>query len=123
MTTPDTEADAVFEGVARYCSLLSEPMRVKILHSICAGEKSVTEIVSLTAATQTNVSRHLNILYTAGVLSRTKRGSFVYYAVKDHLLTDFCRLVCINVIAARDPAPDIDQEARYLARGFEGANI
>ena len=123
MNSPDRETDAVFEGVARYCSLLSEPMRVKILHSICTEEKSVSQIVAATGATQTNVSRHLNILYAAKVLSRRKRGSYVYYAVKDHLLTDFCRLVCINVVAAGNDRLQLDEEAHELARGFEGANI
>ncbi len=119
---PD-DSDAIFEGVARYCSLLSEPMRVKILHCICTEEKSVSSIVSETGASQTNVSRHLNTLYAANVLRRRKSGNFVYYSVQDHLLTDICRLVCINVIATPATNNGLDDQALDLARDFQGANI
>lgn len=98
-------------------------MRVRILHCICSEEKSVSAIVAETGATQTNVSRHLSILYGANVLARRKRGNFVYYSVQDHLLTDICRLVCINVIAARDTDHRLDDNALELARDFQGANI
>jgi len=117
------DTQAVFEGVARYCALLAEPMRVRILHSICHEEKSVSEIVAETGASQTNVSRHLNTLYSANVLTRRKRGNFVYYAVKDHGLTEICRMVCTNVIASKESDADLDEPAMELARAFRGANI
>ena len=119
----EDDTQAVFEGVARYCGLLSEPMRVRILHSICHEEKSVSQIVNETGASQTNVSRHLNTLYSADVLTRRKRGNFVYYQVKDHGLTEICRMVCTNVIASKDADSDLDEQAMELARAFQGANI
>ena len=39
------ELGRVFETVSRYFALLSEPMRIRILHAICDGERSVSEIV------------------------------------------------------------------------------
>src|SRR5215472_4127584 len=64
------ELDEVFAAVAKYFGLLSEPTRLKILHTICNDEHSVSEIVDATGATQTNVSRHLALLRDAGVVSR-----------------------------------------------------
>ncbi|HWS74297.1 MAG TPA: metalloregulator ArsR/SmtB family transcription factor, partial [Quisquiliibacterium sp.] len=87
----------VFETVSRYFSLLSEPMRLRILHSICDGERTVSEIVAETGATQTNVSRHLNTMYRAGVLTRRKESTFTYYGVADLALTDICRTVCVHI--------------------------
>lgn len=89
--TPD------FEKMSQYFSLLSEPMRIRILHAICRQERSVGEIAAETGATQTNVSRHLNAMYRAGALARRKEGAFVYYSVADHALTDLCRNVCMHV--------------------------
>lgn len=91
------ELSPVFEKMSQYFSLLSEPMRIRILHAICRQERSVGEIIADTGATQTNVSRHLNAMYRAGVLSRRKHGNFVYYGVADHVLTDLCRNVCIHI--------------------------
>lgn len=60
------ELDEVFAVVARYFGLLSEPTRLKILHTICQDERSVSAIVAATGVTQTNVSRHLALLHQAG---------------------------------------------------------
>jgi DNA-binding transcriptional ArsR family regulator len=97
METRMDELSPVFERMSQYFSLLSEPMRIRILHAICSQERSVGEIIADTGATQTNVSRHLNAMYRAGVLSRRKQGSFVYYGVADHALTDLCRNVCTHI--------------------------
>ena len=110
----------VFETVSRYFSLLSEPMRVRILHAICRGERTVSEIVAETGATQTNVSRHLNTMYRAGALTRRKHGNFIYYGVADRTLTDICRSVCVH-IAEKRCAEDADQvRLAALAQGLAG---
>src|SRR6478735_9993250 len=68
------ELDQVFSVVARYFGMLSEPTRLKILHTICQEERSVGAIVDATGATQTNVSRHLSLMAHAGVVSRRRDG-------------------------------------------------
>ena len=91
------ELDPVFDRVAAYFRLLSEPMRLKVMHAVCMGEKTVSEIVDATGATQTNVSRHLNLMHSAGALSRRKDGNLVYYKVADPDLVELCRVVCIRI--------------------------
>ena len=96
------ELDPVFNRVAAYFALLSEPMRLKIVHAVCLEEKSVSEIVAATGATQTNVSRHLNRMHAAGAVARRKDGSQVYYRVADTALVELCRNVCIRIAAEID---------------------
>ncbi len=103
------ELGRVFETVSRYFALLSEPMRIRILHAICEGERSVSEIVDETGGTQTNISRHLNSMYRAGVLTRRKEGNFTYYGVSDTALTEICRTVCVH-IAARISDDSVDSK-------------
>jgi len=102
----------VCERVSRYFTLLSEPMRVRILHAICQGEKTVSEIVADTGATQTNISRHLGTMYQAGVLTRRKDGNFIYYGVGDTVLTEICRTVCVHIASQDDGS---DERDRLLA--------
>ena len=87
----------VFDAVADYFTLLSEPMRLRILHCICQQEKTVSQIVAETGATQTNVSRHLNSMHRAGALTRRKQGNHIYYGVGDETLVAICRGVCIHI--------------------------
>lgn len=106
------EMDEVFESVARYFLVLSEPARLRILHSICQSERSVGQIVDETALSQSNASRHLNMMYQAGVVRRRREGSQVFYSVTDTTLTDVCRAVCVRVSA--------DANGRAgLKRGFK----
>ena len=91
------ELDPVFNRVAAYFRLLSEPMRLKVMHAVCQEEKTVSQIVAATGATQTNVSRHLNRMHASGALSRRKDGNLVYYKVADPELVELCRSVCIRI--------------------------
>lgn len=83
----------IFESTARYFSVLGEPTRLKILHVVCNGERCVGDIVQATDLAQANVSRHLGLMYQAGMLSRRREGTLVYYRVVDAQLLELCRSV------------------------------
>ena len=79
--------------VAGQFRLLSEPMRLKILQALSVRPLTVGEIVAATAATQSNISKHLSLLASAGVITRRKDGQFVYYGVSSPLTLKLCELV------------------------------
>jgi DNA-binding transcriptional ArsR family regulator len=108
----------VFESVARYFALLSEPTRLRIMHSICAEEKSVSQIVEEIGASQTNVSRHLGLMYQAGVLGRRKEGNQVLYRVTDASFTDICRTVCVRVASELDGDKSLKKSFKHLIDGL-----
>lgn len=95
------ETSHVFEQVARYFSLLADPTRLRILSCLCAEERAVNDVVERVGLTQANISRHLNILFRAGVVGRRREGNSVYYKVVDPNFVDICRTVSITV-ASRD---------------------
>ena len=113
------EMGEVFESVARYFVVLSEPARLRILHAICQGEKSVGAIVEETELAQSNVSRHLNLMYQAGVLRRRREGSLVFYNVTDSTLTDVCRAVCVRVSAEIDGKRGLKRSVRELIAEYK----
>ena len=104
------ELDQVFESVARYFSLLSEPMRLRILHTICNGEHSVSSIVQATGGTQTNVSRHLALMHQAGVVARRRDGSAVLYRLLDPEFAQICRTMCVRVAGRIEAGAPLRQE-------------
>lgn len=79
--------------VAEQFHLLSEPMRLKILQVLSIRPLTVGEIVAATSATQSNISKHLSLLTSAGVITRQKDGQFVYYRVSSPLTLKLCELV------------------------------
>lgn len=91
------EVEFIFERAAQYFSLLSEPARLRIIQAVCTEERSVQEVVAFTNLPQPNVSRHLSLLYRAGVLNRRRDGTFVYYKISDPMITELCRSVCVRL--------------------------
>ena len=55
--------DEVFDLAARTFRVMSAPMRLKIISSLCEGEKSVTQLLDAIQTTQPNMSQHLASLY------------------------------------------------------------
>jgi DNA-binding transcriptional ArsR family regulator len=99
LTDNQDELGFIFDRAAQYFSLLSEPARLRIIQAVCTEERSVQDVVELTSLPQPNVSRHLSMLYRAGVLSRRREGTFVFYKISDPMITELCRTVCVKLAA------------------------
>jgi DNA-binding transcriptional ArsR family regulator len=96
------ELDPVFDAVAAYFAVLSEPTRLKIMHAVCNGERSVSQIVGETGASQTNISRHLGLMHRHGVLLRRRNGTQIFYRVADPTMVELCRTVCNRIASTID---------------------
>ena len=53
---------------------MSAPMRLKIISSLCNGEKNVSQLLAEIVTTQPNMSQHLNTLYQNGVFAKMRDG-------------------------------------------------
>ena len=105
------DMQVVFESVARYFSVLGEPTRLRILHALCREEKCVNDIIKVTGLAQANVSRHLGLMYQAGMLSRRREGTQIFYRVADPVYVELCRTVSAQVASRADNgtfAPETD---------------
>lgn len=72
----------LIEYRAEILKSLGQPTRLKIIDFLRDGERCVCEIFPAIAEEQSNTSRHLNMMLSAGVLSRRKDGLKIYYAIK-----------------------------------------
>jgi DNA-binding transcriptional ArsR family regulator len=92
----DLPKDAL-EKVASYFQALSEPTRLSLLNLLRGGERNVGELAQLTGFTPANVSRHMALLSTHGLVARDSRGTSVYYRIADPSVYQLCDLVCGNL--------------------------
>ena len=83
--------------IAERFKALSDPNRLRILNALRGGERSVTELVAATNLGQNNVSKHLHVLYTSGLVVRRRDGPFVCYRITDARLFRLCDLMCDQV--------------------------
>lgn len=95
-------SDETFERASDLFSMLSAPMRLRIIQSVCDSEKSASEILREVKSSQPNLSQHLNALYRVGILGRRRDGIQIYYRVIDQRVTEICHAVCDHVSVAAD---------------------
>ncbi|MGI8920593.1 MAG: ArsR/SmtB family transcription factor [Solirubrobacteraceae bacterium] len=91
---PHPLPDPLVELIAGRFRVLGEPMRIKLLDCLRDGEASVGELQDAIGASQQNVSKHLGVLLSAGMVSRTKRGTSAVYVIADESVFELCEQVC-----------------------------
>jgi DNA-binding transcriptional ArsR family regulator len=94
MNLPHPLSEQLVERIAQRFRVLGEPMRIKLLDRLCDGEASVQQLTDALGTTQQNVSKHLNVLHSAGVVSRRRDGTRTLYAVADDSPFALCEIVC-----------------------------
>jgi ArsR family transcriptional regulator len=114
MSHPDPAQDQVFESVAELFSLLSTPVRLKIISALCNGEKNVSQLLEEIDTTQPNMSQHLSTLYRAGVLGRRRDSTQIYYRLQSERVATLCRAVCTQVAIELEPDAELPPADRLL---------
>ncbi len=89
--------EPLIELVAQRFRVLGEPMRIKLLDRLREGDATVGELQETLGASQQNVSKHLGILHSAGMVGRTKQGNHTRYAISDPSVFELCDQVCSGV--------------------------
>jgi len=107
---PRRFSDEALELVAARFKVLAEPMRLRLLHALRDGEKSVSELVEETGASQANVSKHLNLLFRHRMVGRRKEGLNVFYRITDPTIFELCERVCDRLEA------ELEASRRALTR-------
>ena len=96
------ESDEVFELAAEVFRVMSAPMRLKIISSLCNGEKNVSQLLEEIDTTQPNMSQHLNTLYQAGVIGKRREGVQIFYRIINDRVVTLCRAVCTQIAIESD---------------------
>jgi len=81
MTVVEKEAVSTYR--AEVFRALSDPVRLEIVEYLKDRERCVCEIFPAFGKVQSTISKHLDILYTAGILDRRTEGQRTLYRIKD----------------------------------------
>jgi ArsR family transcriptional regulator len=60
---------------------LADENRLRMLMALRAGEVCVCQIAELTGLALSTVSKHLSVLYQAGLVNARKEGRWMYYSL------------------------------------------
>ncbi len=90
--TPILSAPVNPQDAARIASLfrvLGEPARLQLLSYIASqplGEACVCELTDVLDLSQPTISHHLKVMYDVGLLSKERRGSWIYYKIVPEII-------------------------------------
>jgi len=74
--TPSSE---VFALHAQFCKVFSNATRLRVMWELQQGERTVTDLADAIGVSLTNLSQHLRVMRTIGVLSVRRDGQSLYY--------------------------------------------
>ena len=84
------------ERLAPLLKALADPVRLRLVSIVAAsegGEACVCDLNDAFDLSQPTISHHLKVLHDVGLLDRSKRGVWVYYAVRREVLADVATLI------------------------------
>ena len=80
MTSRETK-DGLFEAIALMGKAFASPVRLELLDLLAQAPRSVEELARLSGQSRANASQHLQALRAAGMVTRTRAGTRVRYAL------------------------------------------
>jgi ArsR family transcriptional regulator len=72
---------------------LADPKRLCVLESLADGEVSVSDLSTRVGCQVPNMSQHLAVLRSAGLVSTRRDGNTVYYRLADPRVLEAFRLI------------------------------
>ncbi len=96
-----------FAAIAQRFKVLSEPTRLRLLHALREGQRTVGELVEELECAQPRVSKHLGILRQAGMVERERLDGRLYYRISEGSVFELCDIVCEGITKDLDRRRDV----------------
>lgn len=109
------ERESIYHLQAQVCRLLGHPKRLRILDLLAEGEKSSGELLRILGISKVNLSQHLAVMRSAGLIESRQQGREAFHRLAFSEIKDACRLTR-EVLAVR-----LNLNTR-LARGLSSAS-
>ena len=80
--------DALRRFKAGVFQVLAHPTRIHIVEELAEGEQSVSTLLKSIPVEQANLSQHLSLLRSRGLVVTRKEGNQVFYRLRDDMLPE-----------------------------------
>ncbi|MFN8621663.1 MAG: metalloregulator ArsR/SmtB family transcription factor [Chloroflexota bacterium] len=92
-TCPDVSPEPDRQRYAAVSRALADPKRLCVVEILATGERSVSELSREASCQIPNMSQHLAVLRSAGLVTTRRDGSTVFYRLADPRVLDAYRLI------------------------------
>ncbi len=105
----------MFEAIALMGKAFASPVRLELLDLLAQAPRSVEELARTSGQSTANASQHLQALYAAGLVERTRKGTRIRYSLTGQPLQLWLEL--------RDAAATQLAEVERAARDYLGGEV
>jgi DNA-binding transcriptional ArsR family regulator len=91
--SPAVADEATRTRAAAIARALADPKRLCVVERLAAGEQSVSDLSREVGCQVPNMSQHLAVLRSAGLVASRRAGSTVFYRLADDRVLDAYRLL------------------------------
>jgi len=78
---------------AEICKVLTDPKRLRLLHALRDGARTVGDLAAVLGIPLPNASQHLGVLRAAGLVDGRREGTSVRYRLAEPAILDACDIV------------------------------
>jgi len=91
--TDFASSDTDRQRTANVARALSDPKRLCVLETLATGERSVGELSRDVGCQVPNMSQHLAVLRSAGLVTTRRSGNTIYYRLADARVLEAYQLI------------------------------
>lgn len=106
--------------------MFGDDTRLRIFNLLIDNKLCVCEIETILEITQSNASRHLNRLKTAGLIRSAKDSQWIYYTVSEDFIADNSSLYIYlkeKLSSTEECVDDINKLHRYQKSSFTRSDV
>ena len=100
----------------RVAKALADENRVRVLVALRAGELCACQITELFGLAPSTMSKHLSVLYQAGLVESRKEGRWIYYRLPDGQAGPEVKGALRWILKAVEKQPQIEEDAGRLKK-------
>ena len=107
----DKNKQLLFEKQGEIIKAVAHPLRIAVVDYLRDGEQCVCDIAEYVSSERSNVSRHLSMMVSAGILESRKQGLKVMYKIKTPCILKF--FDCITEVL-RQQIKDVEELSKAI---------
>ena len=83
----------IYKLHADICKALAHSIRIEIIDILQNKEMTFSGILEKTGGLKSNISQHLTVMVTKGILAQRKEGQNVYYKLSSQKVSSACSIM------------------------------
>jgi len=85
--------EAIYELHADLCKIFANAKRLEIINSLKDQEMSASELIKRIGLSKANLSQHMGVLRSRGVILTRREGVNIYYRIANPKILQACHLI------------------------------